>query len=100
MNRITNMIMVILFIFLITEMPMGVMGILAMINDYEFFFECQTKLRRFPQLTALINSSYNTFCYLIMSTQYRKTLKLIVGKSCNQANPAERVRTQSRANAE
>lgn len=88
MNRITNMIVIILFIFLITEMPMGVLGILMMINDIKFFYECQTKLKRFPQLTTLINSSYNAFCYFLISTQYRRTLKSLLVYRVTDREPA------------
>ena len=80
-NLITKAIIVILLMFLITEIPMAVTVILWILSQRgvlrNITLACNDMLDRFLPLALLVNSSYNIFCYMLLSTQYNETLKLL-----------------------
>ncbi|EDW18328.1 G-protein coupled receptor dmsr-1 [Drosophila mojavensis] len=76
-DRTTRMLLAVLLLFLITEFPQGIMGLLnAMLGD-AFLMQCYLKLSDLMDILALINSSINFILYCSMSRQFRSTFTLL-----------------------
>lgn len=76
-DRTTAMLVVILAVFLITELPQGVISILcaiftADVHKYLYFY-----LGDILDLLSLLNSSVNFVLYCLMSSRYRTTFWLV-----------------------
>ncbi|CAJ0939376.1 unnamed protein product, partial [Mesorhabditis belari] len=77
-DRTTLMLVVILIVFLITELPQGIISILcaiytADVHNYLYYY-----LGDVLDLLSLLNSSVNFVLYCIMSSRYRKTFWTVV----------------------
>lgn len=103
-DRTTRMLLAVLLLFLITEFPQGIMGLLNALLGEAFYFQCYLRLSKYPivvvivvtlinycymvhllclplgdlmDILALINSSINFILYCSMSKQFRTTFALL-----------------------
>ncbi|KAH8296457.1 hypothetical protein KR054_006483 [Drosophila jambulina] len=76
-DRTTRMLLAVLLLFLITEFPQGIMGLLNALLGDAFFLQCYLKLSDLMDILALINSSINFILYCSMSRQFRSTFALL-----------------------
>ncbi|KAK0174266.1 hypothetical protein PV327_011058 [Microctonus hyperodae] len=72
-DRTTRMLLAVLLLFLLTEFPQGVLGLLSGILGNGFFRTCYVKLGELMDILALINSAINFILYCAMSRQFRTT---------------------------
>lgn len=79
-DRTTRMLLAILLLFLITEFPQGVLGLLSVILGDVFFRTCYVKLGEVMDILALINSAINFILYCAMSRQFRMTFNQLFGR--------------------
>ncbi|XP_011297315.1 FMRFamide receptor-like isoform X1 [Fopius arisanus] len=70
-DRTTRMLLAVLLLFLLTEFPQGVLGLLSVILGTGFFRTCYVKLGEMMDILALINSAINFILYCAMSRQFR-----------------------------
>ncbi|KAL7732611.1 hypothetical protein ACLKA6_013543 [Drosophila palustris] len=76
-DRTTRMLLAVLLLFLITEFPQGIMGLLNVLLGDAFLMQCYLKLSDLMDILALINSSINFILYCSMSRQFRSTFTLL-----------------------
>ncbi|XP_070508934.1 G-protein coupled receptor dmsr-1-like [Chironomus tepperi] len=76
-DRTTRMLIAVLLLFLITEFPQGVAGLLSAVLHHDFYLYCYQKLGDLMDFLALLNSSINFILYCSMSRQFRETFALI-----------------------
>lgn len=80
-NRIptstTRMLIAVLFIFLITEFPSGILSLVGGILGDEFIENVYNHLGELIDILSLFNSSVNFLLYCSMSQQFRVTFKKI-----------------------
>ncbi|XP_026683912.1 sex peptide receptor-like [Diaphorina citri] len=74
-DRTTKMLLAVLLLFLITEFPQGILGLLTIMLGKGFFTSCYIKLGALMDILALINSAINFILYCIMSRQFRVTFQ-------------------------
>lgn len=75
-DRTTIMLLAILILFLITEIPQGILVLLSVIlddNNDAFFRNCYTAFNEVMDILALINGAINFILYCAMSRQFRQT---------------------------
>ncbi|KAJ8889814.1 hypothetical protein PR048_009318 [Dryococelus australis] len=72
-DRTTRMLLAVLLLFLITEFPQGILGLLSMFLGERFFSSCYARLGDLMDILALINSAINFILYCSMSRQFRTT---------------------------
>ncbi|XP_054278893.1 G-protein coupled receptor dmsr-1-like [Macrosteles quadrilineatus] len=72
-DRTTKMLVAVLLLFLITEIPQGVLGLLSGILGRCFFKNCYHQLGELMDILALINGAINFILYCSMSRQFRDT---------------------------
>ncbi|XP_014203444.1 sex peptide receptor [Copidosoma floridanum] len=72
-DRTTKMLLAVLLLFLLTEFPQGMMGLLSGLLGKPFFNTCYLKLGEVMDILALINSAINFILYCAMSRQFRQT---------------------------
>jgi len=76
-DRTTVMLLAILILFLITEIPQGILVLLSGILDDDdndaFFRNCYTAFNEVMDILALINGAINFILYCAMSRQFRQT---------------------------
>lgn len=70
-DRTTRMLVVVLLLFLMTEIPQGVLGLLSAVLGNCFFRYCYHKLGEVMDILALLNGSINFILYCSMSRQFR-----------------------------
>lgn len=78
-DKTTKLLIVILVLFLIAEFPQGILGMLSAIYGQQFFLECYTPLGEVMDLLALSNSAANFLLYFAMSSQFRSTIRKMLG---------------------
>lgn len=76
-DRTTNLLVIILILFLISELPLGILGMLSAILGKQFFMSCYFPVGEMMDMLALTNSGLNFILYCLMSSQFRKTLSTI-----------------------
>ncbi|EDW69757.1 G-protein coupled receptor dmsr-1 [Drosophila virilis] len=76
-DRTTRMLLAVLLLFLITEFPQGILGLLNSVLGNEFLMQCYLRLSDLMDVLALINSSINFILYCSMSKQFRSTFTLL-----------------------
>lgn len=79
-DRTTKMLLAVLLLFLLTEFPQGVLGLLSVMLDSRFFQTCYVKLGETMDILALINSAINFILYCAMSRQFRMTFNQLFGR--------------------
>ena len=72
-DRTTRMLLAVLLLFLITEFPQGILGLLSAVLGDEFFNRCYAPLGELMDITALVNSGINFILYCVMSKKFRET---------------------------
>ena len=97
-ERVTRMLLAILILFLVSEVPQGILGLLSGIPQAGFF-KCYQKLGDVLDMLVLFNGAINFILYCVMSQQFRTTFKHLctlcsnkicsVGcrNCCNKSNP-------------
>merc|ERR1712202_36797 len=78
-DKTTKLLSIILTFFLITEFPQGILGMLSAILGQQFFRECYNPVGEMMDMMALTNSAANFILYCLMSSQFRQTLRKMVG---------------------
>ena len=73
-DRTTRLLVVLLVLFLIAEVPQGVLGLLSAVHGKQFFLSCYNPLGELMDLLALFNGALNFIIYCSMSTMFRQTL--------------------------
>lgn len=72
-DRTTTMLLAVLLLFLLTEFPQGILGLLSVWFGEIFFKNCYQKMGEVMDILALINSAINFILYCAMSRQFRST---------------------------
>ncbi|XP_011868456.1 PREDICTED: probable G-protein coupled receptor B0563.6 [Vollenhovia emeryi] len=80
-DRTTMMLLAVLLLFLVTEMPQGILGLLSVILGPSFFKTCYVMLGDVIDILTLINSAINFILYCAMSRQFRTTFNQLF---CNR----------------
>ncbi|KRT85817.1 G protein-coupled receptor [Oryctes borbonicus] len=70
-DRTTRMLLAVLLLFLITEFPQAILGLLSVVIGKEFVGQCYTPLGDLMDILALVNSAINFILYCSMSRQFR-----------------------------
>lgn len=76
-DRTTRMLLAVLFLFLVTEFPQGILALLSGILGDAFFTNCYGHLGELMDILALINGAINFILYCVMSRQFRQTFNRI-----------------------
>lgn len=76
-DRTTRMLLAVLILFLVTEFPQGILGLLSVWFGEDFFTNCYHKLGEAMDILALINSAINFILYCAMSRQFRSTFSVL-----------------------
>ena len=76
-DRTTKMLVAVLLLFLITEFPQGILGLLSMILGRCFFRTCYYLFGEVMDILALLNGAINFILYCSMSRQFRTTFALL-----------------------
>lgn len=80
MDRITTMLLAVLFLFLVNEIPQSVLIILTIVYGKRVFSDCYTQMGDILDILALVNSSLHLFLYYALSRQYRASLNQFICK--------------------
>ncbi|XP_071444122.1 uncharacterized protein [Hetaerina americana] len=72
-ERTTRMLVAVLILFLVTEFPQGVLGLMSGLLGRCFFQTCYHIFGDLMDLLALLNGSINFILYCAMSRQFRQT---------------------------
>ena len=80
-NRTTYMLLSVVILFIITELPQGVMALIAGVND-SFFNNVYFNLGYLMNLLVLINSAVNFILYCGMSRKFRDTFRSLFLSGC------------------
>ncbi|XP_014489486.1 PREDICTED: sex peptide receptor [Dinoponera quadriceps] len=70
-DRTTRMLVAVLLLFLVTEIPQGILGLLSAALGDCFFRNCYHKFGELMDILALLNGSINFILYCSMSRQFR-----------------------------
>lgn len=70
-DRTTQTLLAVLLLFLITEFPQGILGILSGVLGDDFFNSCYLPIADLMDLLALFNSAVTFLLYCTMSSQFR-----------------------------
>ncbi|ETN82117.1 hypothetical protein NECAME_08167, partial [Necator americanus] len=99
-DRTTTMLVVILAVFLITELPQGVIAILCAIYTADVHKYLYFHLGDILDLLSLLNSSVNFVLYCVMSSRYRQTFWMVVlpAKAHSSFITKQQTHTQSNFN--
>ncbi|XP_027849061.1 G-protein coupled receptor dmsr-1-like isoform X1 [Aphis gossypii] len=76
-DRTTRMLLAVLMLFLITEFPQGILGLLTLLLGKRFFQDCYQNMGEVMDMLALVNSAINFILYCVMSRQFRNTFSLL-----------------------
>ncbi|KAJ1352518.1 hypothetical protein KIN20_008868 [Parelaphostrongylus tenuis] len=77
-DRTTTMLVVILSVFLVTELPQGFISILCAIYTADIHIYVYYYLGDILDLLSLLNSSVNFVLYCVMSSRYRQTFWMVL----------------------
>ncbi|XP_043255166.1 G-protein coupled receptor dmsr-1-like [Colletes gigas] len=72
-DRTTKMLVAVLLLFLVTEIPQGVLGLLSGVLGDCFFRNCYHNFGEVMDILALLNGAINFILYCSMSRQFRTT---------------------------
>ena len=85
-NRTTIMLLAIVFLYMVTEVPIAITSFVAGLEGGEshfFYFLLYSYIGDLVDLIALLNGTLNFFVYFGFSRQYRRTfIRLFFGKHC------------------
>lgn len=77
-DRTTKMLLAVWLLFLLTELPQGILGLLSGVLGWCFFVRCYNLLGDMMDLLALVNGAINFILYCSMSRQFRQTFRQLV----------------------
>lgn len=80
-DRTTMLLVAVLILFLITEFPQGILGLLSGILEKCFFAQCYNLMGEMMDLLALINAAIGFVLYGLMSKQFRTSFKSVFFKT-------------------
>lgn len=80
-DRTTMLLVAVLLLFLITEFPQGILGLLSGILPKCFFTRCYQMFGDLMDLLALINAAVGFVLYGLMSKQFRTSFKAVFFKT-------------------
>lgn len=80
-DRTTMLLVAVLLLFLITEFPQGILGLLSGILQKCFFSKCYTLFGSVMDLLALINAAVGFVLYGLMSKQFRTSFNAVFFKT-------------------
>ncbi|CAG2189324.1 G-protein coupled receptor dmsr-1-like [Mytilus edulis] len=89
-NRTTLMLLAVVVLFLITELPQGIMTILNIVDIERFYESVYMPLGDLFDITALCNNAINFVLYCTMSTQFRETFRQTFCSCCPKIRPGWR----------
>ncbi|XP_015587435.1 sex peptide receptor isoform X1 [Cephus cinctus] len=72
-DRTTRMLVAVLLLFLVTEFPQGILGLLSGVLGDCFFRNCYHNFGEIMDILALLNGAINFILYCSMSRQFRTT---------------------------
>ncbi|XP_073846179.1 G-protein coupled receptor dmsr-1 isoform X2 [Musca autumnalis] len=79
-DRTTMLLVAVLILFLLTEFPQGILGLMSGIMEKCFFEVCYQVFGEVMDLLALINAAVDFVLYGLMSKQFRTTFKSLFFK--------------------
>ncbi|OXA62113.1 sex peptide receptor [Folsomia candida] len=87
-DRTTRMLLAVLLLFLMTEFPQGILGLLSLLLGDAFFRSCYLPLGDLMDIVALSNSAINFILYTAMSLKFRQVFMATfhLNKLCPQPN--------------
>lgn len=71
------LLVAVLMLFLITEFPQGILGLLSGLLETCFFEKCYQPFGEMMDLLALVNASVGFVLYGLMSKQFRTSFKSV-----------------------
>lgn len=81
MNRTTKMLVAVLLLFLVTELPQGILGLMSGLLGRCFFKRCYDLFGELMDALALLNGAINFVLYCSMSRQFRMTFRQMMWRS-------------------
>ncbi|XP_037962349.2 G-protein coupled receptor dmsr-1-like [Plutella xylostella] len=78
-DRTTKMLVAVLLLFLATELPQGILGLMSGVLGRCFFKRCYDLFGELMDALALLNGAINFVLYCCMSRQFRMTFGQLVG---------------------
>jgi hypothetical protein len=85
-NRTTRMLLTVVFLFILTNTPQGILSVLSGLID-KFFHNVYMPLGDLLDIMTLLNNGVNFVLYCTMSKQFRETfIKIFVKKSLHGNN--------------
>ncbi|CAB3366229.1 Hypothetical predicted protein [Cloeon dipterum] len=76
-DRTSRLLLAVLILFLVTELPQGILGLLTVFLGDNFFAQCYTSMGELMDLLALTSSTLNFPLYCLMSRQFRASFAAI-----------------------
>ncbi|ODM93246.1 Sex peptide receptor [Orchesella cincta] len=88
-DLVTRMLLAVNLLFLMTEFPQGILGLVsAMLGDI-FFKSCYIPLSDVMDFMALLNSALNFILYYLMSSKFRETVRQLFFSCGDRIGPTE-----------
>ncbi|XP_023951848.2 G-protein coupled receptor dmsr-1 [Bicyclus anynana] len=81
-DRTTRMLVAVLLLFLLTEFPQGILGLMSGALGRCFFKRCYDLFGELMDALALLNGAINFVLYCAMSKQFRTTFRQIMWNRC------------------
>ncbi|XP_026320541.1 sex peptide receptor-like [Hyposmocoma kahamanoa] len=81
-DRTTKMLVAVLLLFLLTELPQGILGLLSGVLGRCFFKRCYDLFGELMDALALLNGAINFVLYCSMSRQFRTTFGQMMRTRC------------------
>lgn len=77
-DRTTKMLVAVLLLFLVTELPQGILGLMSGLLGWCFFKRCYDLFGELMDILALLNGAINFVLYCSMSRQFRQTFRQMI----------------------
>ncbi|KAG6456765.1 hypothetical protein O3G_MSEX009945 [Manduca sexta] len=87
-DRTTKMLVAVLLLFLLTEFPQGILGLLSGVLGRCFFKRCYNLFGELMDALALLNGAINFVLYCSMSRQFRTTFGQMMRNRCGSTQRA------------
>ncbi|XP_046970162.1 G-protein coupled receptor dmsr-1-like [Vanessa cardui] len=84
-DRTTRMLVAVLLLFLLTEFPQGILGLMSGLLGRCFFKRCYDLFGELMDALALLNGAINFILYCSMSKQFRTNFRQILWSRCTPA---------------
>ncbi|KAJ2948417.1 hypothetical protein O0L34_g7657 [Tuta absoluta] len=81
-DRTTKMLVAVLLLFLLTEFPQGILGLMSGVLGRCFFKRCYDLFGELMDALALLNGAINFVLYCSMSRQFRTTFGQLMRNRC------------------